>query len=220
MDALSVVRQMRPQTGEWEDRAWFPPGPKLAVCLSGGFDGLGDAELLELAAAARRQTSWAQARELAAIAELSHRRTTAAEQDGDDADPGHRTLSAHESVVEEVAAALTLTGNSAAALVTWPTGCPPTCPPPARPWKPARSTWPRRGSSATSPTSSPTGCPSASKRPSLPPPPPRPPGSSAAACAASSSGSPPTTSRSVNVRRSVVAAWNCGTPPTAPPTLP
>ena len=116
MNALSVVRQMRPKTGEWEDRAWFPPGPQLAVCLSSGFDGLCDAELMELAAAARRQASWAQARELAAIAELSRRRTTA-EDDEDDQDPGHRMLTAHESVVQEVAAALTLTANAAATLV-------------------------------------------------------------------------------------------------------
>ncbi|MEU5992659.1 hypothetical protein ABZ806_27130, partial [Spirillospora sp. NPDC047418] len=56
---------------EWGDREWFPPGPQLAICLSGGKNrlvDLGDDELLQVAAAARRQTSWAQARELAAIA--------------------------------------------------------------------------------------------------------------------------------------------------------
>ncbi|NED55959.1 DUF222 domain-containing protein, partial [Micromonospora aurantiaca] len=63
--------------------------------------------------AARRQTSWAQARELAAIAELSRRRTDA-ETAGD---PDYRILSAHDSVTEEVAAALTITGNAAATLV-------------------------------------------------------------------------------------------------------
>ncbi|WP_083946448.1 DUF222 domain-containing protein [Actinomadura latina] len=101
---------------EWGDREWFPPGPQLAICLSGGKErltDLTDGELLQVAAAARRQTSWAQARELAAIAELSRRRSEA-EADGD---PDHRFLSAHESVTEEIAAALTVTGNAAATLV-------------------------------------------------------------------------------------------------------
>ncbi|MEU8798334.1 DUF222 domain-containing protein, partial [Spirillospora sp. NPDC048819] len=73
---------------------------------------------------ARRQTSWAQARELAAIAELTQRRTTQAttqattEADTEaDGDPGYRTLTAHEAVTEEVAAALTVTGNTAATLI-------------------------------------------------------------------------------------------------------
>ncbi|MFB4295673.1 DUF222 domain-containing protein [Actinomadura sp. NTSP31] len=99
---------------EWEGRSWFPPGPQLAVCLSGGKERLADltdGELLEVAAAARRQTSWAQARELAAIAELAGRRADGASED----DP--RVLSAHESVTDEVAAALAVTGNAAAALV-------------------------------------------------------------------------------------------------------
>ncbi|MDL4816184.1 HNH endonuclease signature motif containing protein [Actinomadura opuntiae] len=99
---------------EWEGRSWFPPGPQLAVCLSGGKERLADltdGELLEVAAAARRQTSWAQARELAAIAELAGRRA-----DGDSEDDA-RVLSAHESVTDEVAAALTVTGNAAATLV-------------------------------------------------------------------------------------------------------
>ncbi|MEU8803863.1 DUF222 domain-containing protein, partial [Spirillospora sp. NPDC048819] len=69
---------------------------------------------------ARRQTSWAQARELAAIAELTQRRTTQATTQADteaDDDPGYRTLTAHEAVTEEVAAALTVTGNTAATLI-------------------------------------------------------------------------------------------------------
>jgi hypothetical protein len=101
---------------EWEDREWFPPGPQLAICLSGGKNRLADLtddELLQVAAAARRQTSWAQARELAAIAELTRRRT-AEEESGD---PDYRILSARESVTEEVSAALTVTGNAAATLV-------------------------------------------------------------------------------------------------------
>ncbi|TDE30165.1 HNH endonuclease signature motif containing protein [Actinomadura sp. 6K520] len=100
---------------EWEDREWFPPGPQLAICLSGEknrLDDLTDDELLQVAAAARRQTSWAQARELAAIAELTRRHTAE-----DSTDPDHRVLSARESVTEEVAAALTVTSNTAATLV-------------------------------------------------------------------------------------------------------
>ncbi|NEA21637.1 HNH endonuclease signature motif containing protein [Actinomadura bangladeshensis] len=109
---VDVSRRQR----EWEDRDWFPPGPQLAICLSGRKERLADLtddELLQFAAAARRQTSWAQARELAAIAELSRRRTDA-ETAGD---PDYRILSAHDSVTEEVAAALTITGNAAATLV-------------------------------------------------------------------------------------------------------
>ncbi|WP_131737747.1 HNH endonuclease signature motif containing protein [Actinomadura roseirufa] len=100
--------------GEWAGRGWFPPGPQLAVCLSGGrerLSDLSDGELLEVAAAARRQTAWAQARELAAIAELTRRRTS------DEREPDHRILSARESVTEEVATALVVTGNTAATLV-------------------------------------------------------------------------------------------------------
>ena len=101
---------------EWEDRGWFPPGPQLAVCPSGGKERLADLtddELLQVAAAARRQTSWAQARELAAIAEITRRRTA----DEEAGDPDYRILSARESVAEEVSAALTVTGNTAATLV-------------------------------------------------------------------------------------------------------
>ncbi|MFC4050573.1 DUF222 domain-containing protein [Actinomadura syzygii] len=86
----------------------------MAVCEfgeRGRLSGLTDSELLQVAAAARRQTSWAQARELAAIAELARRRGE------DDPAVGYRGLSAHEAVVEEVGAALTVTGNAAATLV-------------------------------------------------------------------------------------------------------
>ncbi len=106
---------------EWEDREWFPPGPQLAICLSGGKERLADLtddELLQVAAAARRQTSWAQARELAAIGELARRRTSDEDSDAEESGgPDYRVLSARESVTEEVAAALTVTGNSAATLV-------------------------------------------------------------------------------------------------------
>ncbi|MFG2247400.1 DUF222 domain-containing protein [Spirillospora sp. NPDC048823] len=106
---------------EWEDREWFPPGPQLAICLSGGKQHLADLtddELLQVAAAARRQTSWAQARELAAIAELTQRRTTTeTTTTGPDGGGDYRTLPAREAVTEEIAAALTVTGNTAATLV-------------------------------------------------------------------------------------------------------
>ncbi|WP_433477476.1 DUF222 domain-containing protein [Spirillospora sp. CA-142024] len=115
---MSVSAENVDRQREWEDRAWFPPGPQLAICLSGGKERLTDLtddELLQVAAAARRQTSWAQARELAAIAELHQRRTRAeAEADGD---PDYRMLSAQEAVTEEVSAALSVTGNTAATLV-------------------------------------------------------------------------------------------------------
>ncbi|WP_231405417.1 HNH endonuclease signature motif containing protein [Actinomadura viridis] len=104
--------------GEWEGRGWFPPGPALGVCLSGGRERLGDltdSELLEVAAAAHRQAAWAQSRELAAIAELSRRRAQAEEAEEDAGDP--RVLSSRESVTEEVASTLTVTGNAAATLV-------------------------------------------------------------------------------------------------------
>ncbi|MFA1538756.1 DUF222 domain-containing protein [Actinomadura sp. DLS-62] len=113
---MSVPAEIVGRQREWADREWFPPGPQLAICLSGGKERLADLtddELLQVAAAARRQTSWAQARELAAIAELTQRRTQA-EADGD---PDYRILSARESVTEEVAAALTITSNASATLL-------------------------------------------------------------------------------------------------------
>ncbi|MFA1545551.1 HNH endonuclease signature motif containing protein [Actinomadura chokoriensis] len=113
---MSVPAEIVGHQREWADREWFPPGPQLAICLSGGKERLADLtddELLQVAAAARRQTSWAQARELAAIAELAQRRTQA-EADGD---PDYRILSARESVTEEVAAALTITSNASATLL-------------------------------------------------------------------------------------------------------
>ncbi|MFD0685204.1 HNH endonuclease signature motif containing protein [Actinomadura fibrosa] len=114
-ELAEVTATMRGR-GEWEHRRFFPPGPKLALCLSGAESTLADlseTELVEVAAAARRQTAWAQARELAAIAELARRRA----RDEQDDHPDYRILSAHESVVEEVAAALSLTSESAATQV-------------------------------------------------------------------------------------------------------
>ncbi len=97
---------------EWDERESFTP----VVRLSGRKERLADLaddELLEVAKAARRHASWAQARELAAIAELHRRRTVA--ENGEPLD--QRFLSAHESVTEEVAVALMVTGNAAATLV-------------------------------------------------------------------------------------------------------
>ncbi|MQY09288.1 HNH endonuclease signature motif containing protein [Actinomadura macrotermitis] len=116
MASLAEVKAFRGEEREWEDRSWFPPGPQLAVCLSGDKNRLGDltdAELCERMAAARRQASWAQAQELAAIAELAARRHAQDEHH----DPDYRVLSARESLLEEVSVALAVTGNAAATLV-------------------------------------------------------------------------------------------------------
>ncbi|MQY02632.1 HNH endonuclease signature motif containing protein [Actinomadura macrotermitis] len=116
MASLAEVKAFRGEEREWEDRSWFPPGPQLAVCLSGDKNrlaDLSDAELCERMAAARRQASWAQAQELAAIAELAARRHAQDEH----RDPDYRVLSARESLMEEVSVALAVTGNAAATLV-------------------------------------------------------------------------------------------------------
>ncbi|TDD73674.1 DUF222 domain-containing protein, partial [Actinomadura darangshiensis] len=116
METVSVYVAVNDHQREWEERAWSLPDPPSAVFPSGRSDCLGgvsDDELLEVARVARRRTSWAQAQELAAIAEL-HRRRIDAEGDGE---PDYRILSARESVTEEVAAALTVTSNAAATLV-------------------------------------------------------------------------------------------------------
>jgi hypothetical protein len=75
---------------------------------------LSDAELTDVMAAARRQTSWTQALELAAVAELSRRRH---DEESGLASRGMWTSQINEVVTEEVSLALTLTGTSAAALV-------------------------------------------------------------------------------------------------------
>jgi hypothetical protein len=124
MGTPSRLSGMMAWQAEWEERSSFPPGPQLALCLHGATDerlaGLSDAELLEVAAAARRQTSWAQSRELAAIAELARRRTEDEErQQGPDGEPAldYRVLPAWEQVVDEIAAALRITKNAAAVQV-------------------------------------------------------------------------------------------------------
>jgi hypothetical protein len=94
-----------------DGRAEFPPGPQLAWVLAGQrLDALSDAELTEVMAAARRQTSWTQALELSAVAELSRRRHL--EEHGP-ASVGHWTSEIHEIVTEEVSLALTVTGTVA-----------------------------------------------------------------------------------------------------------
>jgi hypothetical protein len=92
----------------------IPPGPELAAILADQdrLCELDDAELIEMMAAARRQTAWAQARELAMIAELTARRAIE-----DERPTGPRVLSAGESLIEEIATALTVTGNAAATLM-------------------------------------------------------------------------------------------------------
>jgi uncharacterized protein DUF222 len=111
--AFATLSAAMSSLGEWEDRADFPPGPQLACALSDSrLTDLPDAELIEAMRAARRQTSWAQARELALIAELSRRRHA------EDAHPDHPgILTAGESVIEEIAAGLTVTANTATTLL-------------------------------------------------------------------------------------------------------
>jgi Domain of unknown function (DUF222)/HNH endonuclease len=84
------------------------PGRELAAvtgtALGNGLDRLSDDELIGFLCAARRNTSWQQAAELAAVADLEQRRA------GADGSPG-------EHVASEVAAALTLTSRAAEALL-------------------------------------------------------------------------------------------------------
>jgi hypothetical protein len=84
------------------------PGRELAAftgtALGSGLDRLSDGELIGFLCAARRNTSWQQAAELVAIANLEQRRA------GADGAPG-------EHVTDEVAAALTLTPRAAEALL-------------------------------------------------------------------------------------------------------
>jgi hypothetical protein len=114
MGARAEVAEIASESSEWEARDSFPPGPQLAICLAGEqrLADRDDAELIEIMAAAHRQAAWAQARELAAIAALADRRD--AEDDGDE---NPHILSAGEALIDEVAAALTVTGNTAAMFV-------------------------------------------------------------------------------------------------------
>ncbi|MFD0856886.1 hypothetical protein ACFQ07_31930 [Actinomadura adrarensis] len=122
--------------GEAGENAPRPSGPELAASLPDGFDGLSEDELLAVAADARRLTSWAQARELAAVAEL-HRRRIQAEEDGD---PDYRILDAHESVCQEVSVALAITPNGAGELVALADSWTAPCPAPVRRSRPGTST--------------------------------------------------------------------------------
>jgi len=89
------------------------PGRELAAftgtALGNGLDRLSDTELIGFLGAARRNTSWQQAAELVAIADLEQRR---ADTDGA---PG-------EHVADEVAAALTLTHRAAESLLALASG--------------------------------------------------------------------------------------------------
>ena len=89
------------------------PGRELAAftgtALGDGLDRLSDYELIGFLCAARRNTSWQQAAELAAVANLEQRRAAA------DGAPG-------EHVTDEVAAALTLNHRAAEGLLALAAG--------------------------------------------------------------------------------------------------
>jgi Domain of unknown function (DUF222) len=87
------------------------PGGKLAAVIAGcDVTALSDYDLISYLSACERQTAWAQAAQLAAIAELDTRRTQGS-------DPIQRAKSA-EWAAHEVAAELTLSRNGAEARVT------------------------------------------------------------------------------------------------------
>jgi hypothetical protein len=90
----------------------MPPGPELALLLGAQeCDRLDDFDVVEMARAARRLASWAASLELGAIAELAARRRRQGVKLGAwDSEVG-------EWVADEVAAALTLSGGTAAHLV-------------------------------------------------------------------------------------------------------
>jgi len=91
----------------------LPPGPVLAGfagdAWAAGLGRLGDDELIGVLRAARRLASWSAALELAAVADLAARREAEAAAAGD-CGPG-------EHIGDEIAAALTLTGRAADALL-------------------------------------------------------------------------------------------------------
>jgi hypothetical protein len=87
----------------------MPPGPGLALLLgSQDHNQLDDFDVVELARSARRLASWAASIEFGAVAELSARRKAQAER------VGAWDSEACEWVIDEVAAALTLSGGTAA----------------------------------------------------------------------------------------------------------
>jgi hypothetical protein len=89
--------------------AGMPPGPGLALLLgSQDHSQLDDFDLVEFTRSARRLASWAAAIEFGAIAELSARRKKQGER------LGAWDSQAGEWVIEEIAAALTLSGGVAA----------------------------------------------------------------------------------------------------------
>jgi hypothetical protein len=81
----------------------------LQAVTAGGYDQLGESELIGVLCASRRMASWAAAGEAAAVITLAKRRAAQS------ACPGSSRLAGH--VVDEIAAALTLTGRSAARLL-------------------------------------------------------------------------------------------------------
>ena len=89
------------------------PDPVLAGYAQDAFEAglgtLGDDELIGLLCATRRLSSWQAAMELAAVTELDARRMAQAER------PGSSRISEHIS--DEIAAAMTMTGRSAEALL-------------------------------------------------------------------------------------------------------
>ncbi|MBC6462603.1 HNH endonuclease signature motif containing protein [Actinomadura sp. HBU206391] len=109
---MTVQQDITVTCDDWTN---FPPGPGLARALADArFAELSDAELIAVMAAARRQTSWTQALELTAVAELSRRRH---DEESGLASRGMGNIQINEIVTEEVSLALTLTGTSAAGWV-------------------------------------------------------------------------------------------------------
>jgi hypothetical protein len=86
----------------------IPPGLTVSNAGAGSYTRLGESELIGVLSAWRRLASWAAAGQAAAIAELSRRRHAQARELGD----SHQS----EHIGDEIAAALTLTGQTAANL--------------------------------------------------------------------------------------------------------
>ncbi|MBC6460912.1 HNH endonuclease signature motif containing protein [Actinomadura sp. HBU206391] len=97
----------------WAEWAELPPGPELGFRLAiVDLAALADDELIEVMAAARRQTAWTQSVELASVAELARRRR--AEESLENV---RWTSSTHDRLVDEVAAELTIPSGAAQELV-------------------------------------------------------------------------------------------------------